>query len=257
MEVFLNLIGVTTPALQAATLQGLLSFFGVLVTGLVAIWTWRANKRSERSDRERLRSEKKQDTQRALWAEIDALWRQLYLNGAAEDHIALAKASFAEAANNEEGYTPFVASVAGLRIVEVLTADIALLDADEIASIARLVRQLHAIDELARDMRTEQFIALSADRKLSMLVHYLRMLGRCEHWAEQAISKLETGLAIAETDVLAKRKANLEAERYRPPLREAASINKTASAQTRPEPASGEPARPDRPASHEGSSESP
>ncbi len=242
MEALLSWLGFATSALQSAFLQGILSFFGVVVTGCIAIWTWSANKHSEKADRTAFRSEKRMDTRRALWAETDALWRQLFLNGSAESHIALAAVRFQQARANQEKYTPFVASVTGLSLVDALTFDIALLDAQEIACIVRLSRHLHAVDEMAKDMRTDAFSGLALERKEAMLVHYLRMLGRAELLAEMAITTLEASLEMPENEAFSARKTALETERNMPtlPAPSLAAISKKASGQIHPEQASAE-----------------
>lgn len=230
MEAWLqDLLGITSDRVVGAIIQGLLSFAGVLLTGLIAIWTWSKNQSSERRKREALRAEKQRDLQMALWSEIDALWTHLFQIGDHDFRLQFVRATFEDYRQRGKNYTPFVTSASGYFLIDRLAEDLVLLEQDEIRRVVRFYRQIKLIDELNADLKTDKFAALELDRKEQIILDLERTYHRATIMAEKALHELERALEIPVEERLEARKAKLSEKQ----------LNKMALDQTPPAPEAG------------------
>ena len=191
-------LGVTDAALQAqvtaALVTAMAGFLGVLITGIVAILTWRGNKRHEAEMAARRRKLQRDDVQIALRAEIDAVQTQWAAAGPIGEMIREAEGTFERAARAGEDYTPYVTAETGVTIFDALRDQIAILDPPVIKPVVRFYRQVTLIERFAGDLRDASYAALAPARKKDMLVHYLRMIDEARALATDALVALDTSL---------------------------------------------------------------
>lgn len=196
METFLQSLGVTTPRGQAAAIQGVQSFLGVLITGGVAIWTWNRNRKKERRDRDPLRRQKRLDLLRALWSDILPVWTGLYLLGDLERRLAAVAALFEQADAREPGFTPFVTTVAGTLFLDSLTSELVYLETNEIGPVVAFYQQIKTLNQMADDMRTDRCAALTPGRKQAILSGLVRVDYYAMVIAEDTLRRLEVSLDL-------------------------------------------------------------
>ena len=195
METILFCLGLTSQEMQAAALQGMLSFLGVVITGCIAIWTWRANRKAERTERLNLRTEKTRDLQSAIRAEIRGQWYELRQSGEISDF----RKKLLERLERETVEAPFVPLIPRLAqsvILEAIVADIALLDHGTIREVMLFYRQLAILNAFIDELKSEQFAKLPRDRRANMLETYFTMLTRLQKACVTANRRLEEVLKL-------------------------------------------------------------
>ncbi len=176
------------PQVQA----GLLNFFGVLVTGGIAVVTWFLSQNKDRTKADSLREERKRDLRLALWSDILPIWIGLFRLGTPEDKIAAVNAAFDQARDRgDREFTPFAMPAAEPLFSAKLVDDVALLDSQEIEPIVQFYHQLARMNQLALNMRERGYAALPLERKRKPLLELTQLEIQVEDDALKALKALE------------------------------------------------------------------
>lgn len=196
MESFFAALGLSAPQTQAALVQGFLNFCGVVLTGSVAIWSWRATRRKEAEEKEAARLERQRDLRLALWSEIQGIWSVAYLEGNLDTQKAALRQAFRDAEAQGKEFTPFVTSYFGSFLLDALTSDFVLLDAEEIEPVVEFYRQIRSVEFFANELRDPRFAAFSPERKERMVGSLLIMIDRTRILAEDSLRALAVTLNL-------------------------------------------------------------
>lgn len=209
MEGLLNWLGIADAGLRQAATGGLFGFFGVLITGLIAIATWIGNRIVAGRERRRVREDRRRDLRWAFWSEIDAVWRQWIVAGDLASMVAAARARFQEDPN----YLPFVTAETGVALFETFAPELPLLDGDEVAPIVAFYRQTRLIERFAQDLTRDGFAKLASDRRRAIFIHYLEAIDQARADAEACLHALEPRLLLAVERRLDRRRTHLISNR--------------------------------------------
>lgn len=166
------------PAIVAAVVSGAVSALGWFVTG------WQALRLDERR-----RTEKVNDFQVALRAEIESELQHL---GGTDRGDLLSVVTTRMA--SDTGYVPFVPKLAGSPVFEALVREIQILPAAVISPVIRYARFRQTVERFVEDLRDPRYGALDGDRRLAMYTDYLAMLDSLEGWASAALAALDASL---------------------------------------------------------------
>ncbi|MCB2137522.1 MAG: hypothetical protein KDE08_16520 [Rhodobacteraceae bacterium] len=177
---------------NAEVQAGVLSFLGVLLTGLAAIVTWLLNRKKERDDQAARLEDRKQDLRLAVWSDILPIWTGLFRLGSPDDKLSNVEGAFARArTENDKTYTPFAVPAAEPLFSAQLVEDVALLEFGEIEPIVRFYHQLSRLNQMAKTMRDPTFAGLSLDRKEKALINLTKLEIQTEEEACKALIALE------------------------------------------------------------------
>lgn len=198
MSWFLALAGIDLT--QAPVQAALLSFFGVVLTGSIAIFTWWRNLEKDRQDRQDLRNERRRDLLLALWSDIQPVWIEIYTQGTLRQKQAGVEDAFALARTNgeEKTYTPFVTRVAGTLFDDRLAREVDILEPDEIKPVVLFYHQIRTLNEMATEMRSDRYAALSLIRKKKALHDLFLAEHKAADHAYDALLVLENVLKLAD-----------------------------------------------------------
>lgn len=171
-------------------LRWLATIAAALIGAFVAmIWSpWR-----QREDERRRRREKVRDLQIALRAEISNYEGQLS-EGDLQEHLRAMR----ERMLRDERMTPFVPRESHDGMFSALQPDIHLLPRDVVAPVVCHYSQLQGVMRLAEDMRSADFAALNAMRRVHVYEDYIAMQIRARRFAFEAIMALNTGVRASD-----------------------------------------------------------
>lgn len=199
IDVVLTFLGFdwAKPQVQA----GVLSFFGVLITGGIAIITWRLNQAKERKLHADLRAEKRNDLLLAIWSDIHPVWIAMYSQGPLKDKLERVRLAFANGPKDAKGnvdYTPFVTKVSEPLFEARLVNDVDVLENEEIRLIVGFYHHMRLIAQMANDMRSERYEKLPPHRKEAVLRDMFLIEHRAQLEAEETLLYLEGILGLAD-----------------------------------------------------------
>jgi hypothetical protein len=163
------------PAIVAAVISAIVTAFG-----------WYASHASARRLEAARRSERIQDVQTALRAEIRSQRQRLRL-------FAEQQEKSGDAASEEPGFTPFVPREAASFVFDAIVSEIHILPTEVIDPVVYYYRQIASLALFAEDLRSDRYASLPADRKAAMAADYIRMGVFAIELADKAIAAIEGG----------------------------------------------------------------
>ncbi|HEY4199514.1 MAG TPA: hypothetical protein VGM83_03050 [Devosiaceae bacterium] len=196
ITVWLAYLGLTSPPLQAAAIQGGFALIGIVLTGLLASFAYGRNRAADRRVQRLLREEKTRDLQGALRAEARAHWYELNQYGQLDAICESVVQKIENGRWTQPPYTPFVVKQVQSILFDAIERDIALLDHDVIRVTVDYFRQLSLATLTAEDLRTDRFAALPADRKIEMVRSYYGVLATLKNTAARLNARLEDALKL-------------------------------------------------------------
>lgn len=170
------------PAIVAAIVSAT-----VTVAGWYVQWWSNRNLEAER------RREKVTDIQTALLAEIRSKAHHL----AQYELMDVPSSVSSKLTKRGTLYNPFVPREAGSPVFTAVTKEISILPTEVIDPVILFYTQMEAVSHFADDLRSDRFLALEKDQKLTMLSDYLQLKVHAGKLATTAVNSIETSLAVS------------------------------------------------------------
>ncbi len=167
------------PAVVAAGIAALVNLLGLIVTG-----------RRLRGQERRRRLEREDDLRIALAAEVAAHVELLRLFDLDEQWRRIVGRMEAE-----PDYAPFVPSERNDTVFRALVAEIQVLPEGAIEPVVRYYGQLHAIEAVVGDLRSEVFRAMDQAERIAMYTDYIALKKEALARGEAAIDALRPSAA--------------------------------------------------------------
>ncbi len=139
----------------------------------------------------RERRERRNDLQRALYAEIRACLDGQLRRDNLESYGSEMVARMQDAADEGEDYIPFIPHETNDIVFKAIISDVHVLPIASIDPIVLYYAQLAAIDALIADLRSEAFTKLDVDRRIAMYRDYISLKREALRLGEDALKGME------------------------------------------------------------------
>ncbi len=197
-----------------------------IIAGLFVAMGWLVNGWQSRRHQDRLRRERVNDVQRALYAEIRAYVAVLERDGFAENTAPEYTRDMAARIRGEPDFFPLIPHERNRTIFSAVISDIHVLPRAVVDPVAVYYSQLVAIETMIRDLRGLDKAKIGAERAARIYEDYVSMktealvlgrdamlmMGGYLSGGAARVRQIETALAERDADILRRRAPELKRE---------------------------------------------